>query len=804
MHRKVFSTLEFNKILELIANYALSPMAKSKILAIEPFDQIDEINMALKETTDTTNLLVHKGDFPLRGIKDIREIIQRLAIQGTLSIAEVLSVADVLRSSAQAVSYYTSAKEYIDTLSLASYFQTLNALPALSKEINRCVVSEDEISDQASSRLYDIRRDIKGSSAKIKSQLNKIIHSAGQAGMLQDNNYTIRNDRYCVPLKAEYRGQFKGMIHDQSSTGSTLFVEPLALVELNNHLSSLYLDEEKEIQKILMDLSEKIAVYKDVLEENIDMLTHLDFLSAKANYSIHTKSSCPVFNEDYYIYLEKARHPLLDPHDVVPTTIYLGKDFTTLVITGPNTGGKTVTLKTIGLLSLMGQSGLHVPAADGAKLTVLDNIFADIGDEQSIEQSLSTFSSHMTNITQILEQVTDRSLVLFDELGAGTDPTEGAALAMAILENLKAANILTIATTHYSELKVYALSTDGVENASCEFDVNTLRPTYKLLIGIPGKSNAFAISKRLGLSDIIIEEAKELLSGREIRFEDLITDLETNKKTALLEKERARQYREEAEMLQKQVEQQKRQLTSQKQQILNDAKMNAARLLENSKEEADAIIRRMNDLVKDGTGMNMSELEAQRTKLREKLNKTTKQKNSSRQARKKIRLEDMEIGSGVFVTTLNQKGTLLDINTNKKEATVQLGIMKSTIPFKDLELADENVSYTLPQKGTAKKYTIAKGNKNKGTTSVSAPSHVKTEVDLRGLMISDAITVLDKYIDDAYLAHLSQVTIIHGKGTGALRQGVHQFLRTTSHVKDYRLGEYGEGDSGVTIVTFND
>ncbi len=804
MHRKVFNTLEFNKVLDLIANYALSPMAKSKIMALEPFEHIEDIQRALNETTDTTRLLVQKGDLPLRGIKDIQAIIKRLAIQGTLSIVEILNVADVLRSTAQANAYYNAAKDYINTLSLAPYFQTLDPVPALAKEINRCIVSEDEVSDQASPRLYDIRRDIKASSSKIKSQLNKIIHSASQSGMLQDNNYTMRNDRYCVPLKAEYRNQFKGMIHDQSSTGSTLFVEPLALVELNNHLSGLYLDESKEIQKILMDLSERIAVYKDVLEENIAMLTHLDFLSAKANYSIHTKSSCPTFNVDYHIYLEKARHPLLDSETVVPTTIYIGKDFTTLVITGPNTGGKTVTLKTIGLLSLMGQSGLHVPAADGAKLTVLDNIFADIGDEQSIEQSLSTFSSHMTNITQILEQVTDRSLVLFDELGAGTDPTEGAALAMAILENLKAANILTIATTHYSELKVYALSTAGVENASCEFDVNTLRPTYKLLIGIPGKSNAFAISKRLGLSDIIIDEAKELLSGREIRFEDLITDLETNKKTALLEKERAQQYRKEAEELQRQVEQQKKHLASQKQQILHDAKMNAARVLETSKAEADAIIRRMNELVKDGTGMNMSELEAQRSALREKINKATKTKKNSQVSRKKVRVEDLAIGSSVFVSSLNQKGTLIHINPHKKEATVQLGIMKSTIPFKDLEQADDNMSYTPAQKGTARKYTIAKGNKNKGTTSVSAPSHVKTELDLRGLMISNAITVLDKYIDDAYLAHLSQVTIIHGKGTGALRQGVHQFLRTTTHVKDYRLGEYGEGDSGVTIVTFND
>ncbi len=802
MNKKVFKTLEFNKVLDDITAYALSPMAKTKILTLEPYPTIESTRQALLETTEMTHVLIQKGDLPLRGLKDIDDILKRLAIQGTLSIPEILNVADVLRSSAHVTSYYRNAKDYINTLHISPYFTEVNSLPTLAKEIDRCVISSDEIADQASNTLYELRKNIRSYNGKIKSQLNKIIHSASQSGILQDNTYTLRNDRYCIPLKAEYRNQLKGMIHDQSATGSTLFVEPLALVELNNQLSRLYVDEGKEIQKILSDLSYEIAVYKDVLEKNILQLTHLDFLSAKANYSIHTKASCPTFNDHYHIYLEKARHPLLDPNTVVPTTLYIGKDFTTLVITGPNTGGKTVTLKTIGLLSLMGQSGLHIPVADGAKLTFLDNIFADIGDEQSIEQSLSTFSSHMTNITHILEHVTDRSLVLFDELGAGTDPTEGAALAMAILENLKTSKILTIATTHYSELKVYALSTPGVENASCEFNVHTLRPTYKLLIGIPGKSNAFAISKRLGLSDIIIQEAKALLSGREIRFEDLITDLETNKKTALLEKERAQQYREEAETLQKQVEQQKKHLTAQKQQILHDAKLNAARVLEASKTEADTIIRRMNALVKEGTGMNMSELEAQRSQLREKLAKTTKTMNKPISKHKKIAIETLDVGTNVFVTSLQQKGTLIQVNTSKKEATVQLGIMKSTVPFRDLELAEDHQSYISPQKGNAKKYTAAKGNKNKGTTSVSVPSNIKTEIDLRGEIISDSITRLDKYIDDAYLAHLSQITIIHGKGTGALRQGVHQFLRNAPHVEHYRLGEYGEGGSGVTIVTF--
>lgn len=807
MYKKSYKTLEFDKVRELIAAYAISPMAKQMLLELEPFDTIDEISKNLLETTDGVNLISKYGIVPIRGIKDIQSIIKRLEMGGSLSIVELLHLVDVLRATKQVKSYYNSGKEYIETLSIATCFEELNPLHTLYTEISRCIISEEEIADDASNDLFSIRREIKSTSSKVKSQLNKIIHSASQSGYLQDNIFTVRNDRYCVPLKAEFKSQFKGMIHDQSSTGSTLFVEPLAIVELNNALSTLYIKEQKEIVKILATLSQSASQYCEEFRLNIEMLTTLDFIFAKANYSMNMKCSCPTFNEDYEIHLEKARHPLLDQSTVVPTTIYLGKEFTTLVVTGPNTGGKTVTLKTLGLLSIMGQSGLHIPAFDGAKLTLLDNIFADIGDEQSIEQSLSTFSSHMTNITYILEHVTDRSLVLFDELGAGTDPVEGAALAMAILDNLKAANILTAATTHYSELKVYALSTKGVENASCEFDVNTLRPTYKLLIGIPGKSNAFAISKRLGLSDSIIEEAKELLSGREVRFEDLITDLETNRKTALMEQERAKQYRKEAESLKQEIDAQRQKLGSQKKRILDEAKFDAQRMLETAKEEADAIIRKMNNIVKNGTGLNMAELEEQRSNLRTKLKEKENAKRVATRQSKNFKPEELQPGDSVFVTTLNQNGTIISVSPNKKEALVQMGIMKSKVSFDSIDIVMENLTSRdeEPLKHpTGKKYRAAKGNRNVATTSVKKASGVKTEIDLRGTIISEALEIIDKYLDDAYLAHLQRISIIHGKGTGALRASVHEFLRTSPHVKSYRLGEYGEGDSGVTIVEFNE
>lgn len=807
MYTKSFDTLEFYKVKEQIGTLAISPMAKEAIMKLVPFEDLDSVESALRETSEGVKLITKFGLPPLRGIKDIDNICKRLDIGGGLNIAELLFVSDILRATKQVKSYYNSGNEFIDPMTIHKYFLGLNPLHSLYREITRCIVSEEEVADNASSELSRIRREIKSIGSRIKGQLNKIIQSASQSGYLQDNTYTIRNDRYCVPLKTEYRNMLKGIVHDQSSTGSTLFVEPNAIVEMNNTLSGLAVSEKKEVDKILLELSNMTGAYTQELRTNQVLLTQLDFIMAKSNYSMNMKCSCPTFNLDYEIYLEKARHPLLDQETVVPTTIYLGKDFTTLVVTGPNTGGKTVTLKTLGLLSIMGQAGLHIPAFDGAKLTLLDNIFADIGDEQSIEQSLSTFSSHMTNITHILEHVSDRSLVLFDELGAGTDPVEGAALAMAILDSLREARILTAATTHYSELKVYALSTKGVENASCEFDVNTLRPTYKLLIGIPGKSNAFAISKRLGLSDYIIEEAKELLSGREIRFEDLITDLETSKKSAVLEKEKAERFRLEAEELKKEVDSQKQRLERQKQRLMEEARLDAARVLDEAKAEADHIISEMNKLVKNGAGINMADLEKQRSTLREKIKGNESKKKEQVRKKKNFNVDLLKPGDTVFVTTLNQKGTILEVNPSKKEANVQIGIMKSKVSFDALDVVmEEDNSYKTKtsKHPSGKKFTQAKGNRNKGTTSVQRTGSARHEIDIRGSMVDEAIEVVDKYLDDAYLSHLPQVYIIHGKGTGALRQGIHNFLRRSPHVKDFRLGEYGEGDSGVTVVEFKD
>ncbi len=807
MYTKSFETLEFNKVKEQIAASAISPMAKKVILDLLPYEDINSIESALTETTEGVKLITKFGLPPLRGIKDIHKICKRLDIGGSLNITELLFVSDILRATKQVKSYYKNGSEFIEPMTIHQYFHGLNPLHTLYTEITRCIVSEEEVADNASSELSRIRREIKSIGSRIKGQLNKIIQSASQSGYLQDNTYTIRNDRYCVPLKTEYRNMLKGIVHDQSSTGSTLFVEPNAIVEMNNTLSGLAVSEKKEVDKILFELSQMTGAYTQELRLNQELLTQLDFIIAKSNYSMNMKCSCPSFNLNYEIYLEKARHPLLDQDSVVPTTIYLGKDFTTLVVTGPNTGGKTVTLKTLGLLSIMGQSGLHIPAFDGAKLTILDNVFADIGDEQSIEQSLSTFSSHMTNITHILEHVTDRSLVLFDELGAGTDPVEGAALAMAILENLRQARILTAATTHYSELKVYALSTVGVENASCEFNVNTLRPTYKLLIGIPGKSNAFAISKRLGLSDSIIDEAKELLSGREVRFEDLITDLETSKKSAVLEKEKAEKFRLEAEELKKQVDSQKQRLERQKQRLLEEARLDAARVLDEAKAEADHIISQMNKLVQNGANINMADLEKQRTSLRNKIKNNENKNKEQVRKEKNFKVNKLKPGDPVFITTLNQKGTVLDINTTKKEATVQIGIMKSKVAFSAIDVViDENQSYKekTSKHPSGKKFTQAKGNRNKGTTSVKRTGGTRSEIDIRGSLVDEAVEIVDKYLDDAYLSHLPQVYIIHGKGTGALRQGIHNFLRRSPHVKGFRLGEYGEGDSGVTVVEFKD
>ncbi len=789
MNAKSLRTLEFNKIIDILKGLAISPMAKDMAAALVPFSDLDTITGRLAETTDATNLILRHGSLPLGGIKDVRSSLKRLEIGANLSIPELLEISELLRVTKKVTSYANQCGSFMDQVSIRSLFDCLNPINSLYTEISRCIISEELIADDASDALYTIRKEIQSSNLKIRQQLNKIIGSSTYKTMLQDALITVKNGRFCVPIKAEYRSAFPGIIHEQSASGSTLFIEPMSVVDLNNQLKNLIDKEVKEIERILAYLSAQAAMHLDYLHANLNLLTQLDFIFAKGELALKWRCSLPQFNIDHIIDLKKARHPLLDPATVVPTDVHIGEHFTTLVITGPNTGGKTVTLKTVGLLSLMGQAGLYIPAFDGSRLTVLEEIFADIGDEQSIEQSLSTFSSHMTNIIEILDKATPDSLVLFDELGAGTDPTEGAALAMAILENLYARRVLAMATTHYSELKVYALSTPGVENASEEFDVATLRPTYKLLIGIPGKSNAFAISKRLGLKDDVISEAKNLLEGREIRFEDLITDLEMNKKHAVLEKEKAERFRLEAEKLQNEVQSQRDKIHKQKERMLKDAKEEAYAILQAAKIEADTIIRQMNQTAKAaGAG---SELEQSRSKLRDKLSKLEEQMVVKPKLQE-TKPTSVKKGDRVFVTTLNQEGTVVSEPDAKGEIQVKLGIMTTRISLQNIALTAESTPKA-----------AKKGPKISGRPmDLSKAMSISTEIDLRGMTTDEAMVAVEKFLDDAYLSRLPHVTIIHGKGTGALRQFIHTMLRRIQYVKSFRLGNYGEGESGVTVVEF--
>lgn len=791
MNQKAQRVLEYDKIIQMLMDLAGSEAGKERAKKLSPATDLSLIHKSQEETSEALTTILKLGSLPIRGTKNISGSIKRLAIGGSLSILELIHIADLLRVTQRIISYYKDSDDWMATLKLYHLFSNLTPMTTLLREIDRCIINEETIADDASPTLKQIRRQIQNTHAKIRTQLNSIIASSSYKTMLQDPIITMRNDRFCVPIKAEYRSQFKGMIHDQSSTGSTLFIEPMAVVTLNNQLTELAHDEHEEISRILETLSALAADYVDNLSENIRILADLDFIFAKGELALKLNATMPVFNDKKVINLKKARHPLLDKKSVVPIDIYLGKGFRTLVITGPNTGGKTVTLKTLGLFTLMGQAGLHIPALDGSELTVVDQVFADIGDEQSIEQSLSTFSSHMVNIVEILKSATYDSLVLFDELGAGTDPTEGAALAMAILENLFARQVLAVATTHYSELKVYALSTDGVENASCEFDVATLRPTYKLLIGIPGKSNAFAISKRLGLGDDIIEEAKNLLQGKEIRFEDLITDLEINKKAAIAEKEKAARYRKETQALKEAYDLQKEKFESQKQKLLNDAKKDAYEITLKAKEEADQILRHINKVLKDGQ-VDQRALEENRSKLQKSLSDKSAGMGMPKKKAKGVKAEQIKLGDKVHVASFNQSGTVLSLPNAKGDLTVQLGIMKTNVNIKDLSHSNEGDTTTKrpgPSSGTKKTITTKAYN-------------ISTEIDLRGELALDALQMLDKYLDDAYLSKLPSVTIIHGKGTGALRAAIHKHLKRMNYIKSFRLGNYGEGESGVTIVEF--
>lgn len=795
MNQKALKTLEYHKIIAQLAEYASSDSGKALCRNLVPSTDYHEIVRSQSETTDAATRVRQKGGISFGGVKDIRPSIKRLDVGSSLGIVEILSISSLLTASARAKAYGRHEDSELPDDSLEEFFRMLEPLTPVNTEIKRCIISEEEVNDDASPGLHHVRRSMRSINDKIHTQLNSILNS--NRTYLQDAVITMRDGRYCLPVKSEHKSQVSGMVHDQSSTGSTLFIEPMAIVKLNNDLRALEIQEQKEIEMILADLSNQLAPYLEELETNFEILTKLDFIFAKAALSKHYNASEPEFNTKRIINIKDGRHPLLDPAKVVPISIHLGRDFDLLIVTGPNTGGKTVSLKTVGLFTLMGQSGLHIPAFDGSQLAVFDEVFADIGDEQSIEQSLSTFSAHMTNIVHILGQADSNSLCLFDELGAGTDPTEGAALAISILSFLHNMKCRTMATTHYSELKVFALTTPGVENACCEFNVETLRPTYRLLIGVPGKSNAFAISKKLGLPDYIIEDAKTHLEAEDETFEDLLTHLEENRVTIEKERIQVASYKLEVEQLKARLTQKEERLDERRDQMIRAAKEEAQKILRDAKDTADQTIRNINKLAAD-SGVS-KELEEQRTKLRSKLqavDSSLSLKNEKKQPGKRIDPKKLKLGDGVKVLSMNLNGTVSSLPNAKGDLYVQMGILRSLVNLTDLELLHEE-SVSTPATGGSRK--IGSGS---SSTRMSKSFTISPEINLIGMTTDEAIPQLDKYLDDAYLAHLPQVRVVHGRGTGALKNAVHKHLKKLKYVKEFRLGAFGEGDSGVTIVSF--
>lgn len=791
MNQKALSSLEYPKIIERLTEKASSPMGKELCRKLQPSTDINKIRLMQTQTKDALTRLFQKGSVSFGSVKDIRGSLNRLEIGSSLGIMEILSVCALLENTSRVKAYSRGARSDLPSDSLDSMFEQLAPLTPLSSEIRRCILSEDEISDDASPALRQVRRNMKVTNDRIHTQLSRLVNGNART-YLQDSVITMRNGRYCIPVKAEYKGQVPGMIHDQSSTGSTLFIEPMAVVKLNNDMRELELQEQKEIEIILAGLSEQIAEEREAIALNLELMVQLDFIFARAGLAMDMNGSEPVFNEEGRVLLKKARHPLIPKKKVVPIDIRLGDDFDLLIITGPNTGGKTVSLKTVGLLTLMGQAGLHIPALDRSELALFHEIYADIGDEQSIEQSLSTFSSHMTNIVSFLEKADSRSLVLFDELGAGTDPTEGAALAISILSYLHDKGIRTMATTHYSELKVYALSTPGVENACCEFSVETLRPTYRLLIGIPGKSNAFAISSKLGLSDQIIERAKEQISEQDESFEDVLSSLEENRVTIENERLEIARYKEEIKTLKAQLESRQEKLDAQRDRILRQANEEAHKVLEEAKEYADQTMKLFHKFQKNN--VDTSAVERERQELRKRMNKAEKNmsdRQETKKPKKQLTAKDIRPGDSVKVLSMNLKGTVGSRPDSKGFLFVQMGIIRSKVHLSDLELVDEPVITTPSLQKTGA-----------GKIRMSKSASVSTEINLLGRTVDEAIAELDKYLDDAYIAHLKSVRIVHGKGTGALRKGIHDYLRRQKHVSSFRLGEFGEGDAGVTIVDF--
>lgn len=802
MNEKALKVLEYHKIIQKLTDFAGSQPGKSLCRNLVPSSDISEIQRMQRETSDATARLYRKGNVSFSGLSDIRGSLKRLEVGSSLNIEELLRVCSLLETTNRVKSWARSDNSQIVNNeeqtedSLEQMFANLQPLTPLASEIRRCILSEEEISDDASPGLRQVRRSMRLTNDKIRTQLASYVNGSTRS-YLQDAVITQRNGRFCIPVKAEYRGQVPGMIHDQSSTGSTLFVEPMSVVKLNNDLRELEIKEEKEIEIVLSTLSGLVAEQTEPLNNNVLLLTELDFIFARAQLSRSYNGTEPKFNTCGRINIKKGRHPLLDSKKVVPVDIRLGDDFSLLVISGPNTGGKTVSLKTVGLFTLLGQAGLHIPAFDHSELSVFTEVYADIGDEQSIEQSLSTFSSHMTNIVSFWEQADEHSLVLFDELGAGTDPTEGAALAIAILSNLHRRGIRTIATTHYSELKVFALSTPGVQNGSCEFNVETLRPTYRLLIGVPGKSNAFAISQKLGLPDYVIEEAKGHISQEDESFEDVISDLEESRATIEKEQEEINRYKQEIESLKQRLERKEDRLEANREAILQKAREEAQTILREAKEFADESIRKYNKLGKESDASR--KMEQERTKLREKMSGLEKNMGvkATKKPQKELTAKDLRIGDRVKVLSMNLTGTVSTLPDARGNLFVQMGILRSQVKLSDLEkLPDEPSPYS-------SKTSNGSGSRSGGSKVKMAKSYsISAEINLIGRTTDEAIAELDKYLDDAYIAHLSPVRIVHGKGSGALRKAVHQYLRRQKHVASYRLGEFGEGDAGVTIVDF--
>lgn len=790
MNNKALKTLEYNKITDRLASHASSEPGIKLCRELQPMMDMDGINSALKQTSDAVSRIFRHGSISFAGLKDIRPLTKALEVGSALGMSELLDICSLLKVAAGARRYGVSEDEAADSLS--GMFNAVYDIADVRREIERCILSEDEIADDASAELKNIRRQMRICTERIRTELNSMLNGSDRT-YLQEAVITTRGGRYCIPVKAEYKSQVPGMVHDQSKAGSTFFIEPMSVVRLNNEIREYEVKESEEIAKILASLSAMAGNYTTELDADYDILSQLDFIFAKAKLSFEYKGSEPIMNTRGYINIRKGRHPLIDSRKVVPIDVSIGDEYSELIITGPNTGGKTVTLKTIGLFSLLGQSGLHIPAADNSELTVFNDIFSDIGDEQSIEQSLSTFSSHMKNIIEILAKADSNSLVLFDELCAGTDPTEGAALAISILTSLHKLKVTTVATTHYSELKIFALSTDGVQNACCEFDVATLAPTYRLLIGIPGKSNAFAISGKLGLPQYIIDDAKESLASEDVAFEDVISDLEKSRVTIEREKLELEEYKKEVEDLKNQLKAKNERLDERSDNILQKAREEASAILREAKETADDAIRKLNKA--NAAGMSVAELEKQRQRIKDNINKVDKGRALKSQApARQHKASDFHIGDRVHVASLNLDGTVHTLPNQKGELNVTIGIMNYNVNMSDLTIIEEaSEMRKLKQKSSG----IGKLKMNK-TASISP------EINLIGMTSDEAIMTLDKYLDDAFLSHISPVRIVHGKGSGVLRNAVHNYLKRQKHVKSFRLGSFGEGDYGVTIVEFKD